>query len=1395
MKRIKNIISLLVLLVCSAACFAQTFPNNINQSNSATKTTFPGSVNTALQNRYFTDTTAANGVPYLKFTPHIQIKVGESIYVRNTAATAWLLQANLTNIDSIININNNNYFGNCVPKVLSGSVTIDSLFAGRTTDITFQMATCSTYNVSATTFNITGSGIADRYTIVIADTLGNIGTIDGGTNPADIPNIVDDESQILLAVYFIPAGSTTPQDVSSEWIYREGDNDWLNIRGTVTTGFDSAYTTNPFAGLLSLRIPSMVAGQYYEWHFGGLKTAADYEFFTAHLRKAGVIAKGTKWSITFYNGNSIATSNAAVITDGSYGYNNNVQNAYESIAVPFTAWNFINPLFDRVRVRFIGSTSVSTQWDNVKLQAGGGNTNGGNFVQTVNGVGGANVNIRVLDSTYLNADSSRQVFINTYTGDTISAQTFVNYIYFDTCFNKTTVGKNTYVTFNQNCGGSGGGITQGQLNDTAAAIRADFPVAGSGTVTDVAALTLGTTGTDLNSSVASGTTTPVITLNVPTASASNRGALAASDWTLFNAKQAAISVTSPITLTGVSVGMVNQGTATTVLHGNASGNPSFSSIVNADITNSTIDLTTKVTGILPVSNGGTGTATPSITAGTNITSVTGTWPNVTINAATQGGGGSYTTSGPITLSGTNIGWDSLNFHKARFTYGDSVIAGGDSYTVGDGASNVAHAWVNIFGNVSGLPILNKGFQTAGLVQLFYTSTVNTGKPWVVLAGFNEAIKGGARIRNLEKIKGGYQAFLANIFSSTSTAASAVTATGTWAATSGGTSFPLKATTIGGTGMTNKVIGDKLTYSFSGSSFFMIFEGVDSAAHGSRSADFKIVIDNTDTTYYTSNNLSYAYDDFYWHNTWAPNAIVRTDLSTGSHTAQVINTTNDSLFIDCFGTLKSPLDATSVMIGSVPKLGAVAYAGFTITAGVPVNDGTMDSCSSSIMEAIRQFPGYPITWVDVNSYFKNNVAVDLYHPNDTGHARIAQAYLYSLNTKDKGLIPADGIDGQLLVKSSTVPYDFGWSSSITSATNPTLTLNSTTSGVSPLLRYSYSGIPKWKLGVSHPTNLDFGLYDSINLKLVLRFAGPSGGIINLGGDATASTTSAMAINNASININQPVQAITPTTIPIIAKAAASQTASFQEWQNSSSTVLGKFYMPSANTTAMQLHGVSSGKEAAQAYYDGPDINNAAVGVTGISTSGGWYGLTGAMMILSSKTGSGTQQPMYFGGYNGSSLVEWMRLTTAGRLSLGFGATPTAWLHIKAGSAAASSAPLKFTSGTNLTTPEAGAVEFDGTNYFATSSTTRYTLAKTLTNTATLNFDLTAVNYEDLTITVTGAVDGDAVIVGAPNGAVVADVTYFGWVSGTNTVTIRCSRVGGGGAADPASGTFRASVTKY
>jgi hypothetical protein len=90
------------------------------------------------------------------------------------------------------------------------------------------------------------------------------------------------------------------------------------------------------------------------------------------------------------------------------------------------------------------------------------------------------------------------------------------------------------------------------INGTAFDLTADRSWS-VGTVTSVAELTLGTTGTDVTSSVATGTTTPVITLNIPTASAANRGALSSADWTTFNSKQAALNGTGFVKISGTTI--------------------------------------------------------------------------------------------------------------------------------------------------------------------------------------------------------------------------------------------------------------------------------------------------------------------------------------------------------------------------------------------------------------------------------------------------------------------------------------------------------------------------------------------------------------------------------------------------------------------------------------------------------------------------------------------------------------------------------------------------------------------------------------------------------------------------------------------------------------------------
>jgi hypothetical protein len=166
--------------------------------------------------------------------------------------------------------------------------------------------------------------------------------------------------------------------------------------------------------------------------------------------------------------------------------------------------------------------------------------------------------------------------------------------------------------------------------------------------------------------------------------------------------------------------------------------------------------------------------------------------------------------------------------------------------------------------------------------------------------------------------------------------------------------------------------------------------------------------------------------------------------------------------------------------------------------------------------------------------------------------------------------------------------------------------------------------------------------------------------------------------------------------------------------------------------------------------------------------------------------------------GTDLPDTTVMTLQGNGNVGIGTTaPTAKLNLAAGTATANTAPVKFTSGTNLTTPEAGALEWNGTNLFLTTSgSVRQTINQGLTATATLDFPSTNNNaFSNLTATVTGAVDGDVVTLGLPNASVpAANSNFTAWVSAANTVTIRFNN-NSGVAQDPASGSFKIFVTKF
>jgi hypothetical protein len=106
--------------------------------------------------------------------------------------------------------------------------------------------------------------------------------------------------------------------------------------------------------------------------------------------------------------------------------------------------------------------------------------------------------------------------------------------------------------------------------------------------------------------------------------------------------------------------------------------PSFLSISGSPIT-STGTLALSLSGTaLPVANGGTGTTTPGLVAGTNVT-ITGSWPNQTINSTASGGGVNSGTGGQLTWYASTGSTVSGN---ANATISTGVLSLGASGTLG-----------------------------------------------------------------------------------------------------------------------------------------------------------------------------------------------------------------------------------------------------------------------------------------------------------------------------------------------------------------------------------------------------------------------------------------------------------------------------------------------------------------------------------------------------------------------------------------------------------------------------------------------------------------------------------------------------------------------------------------
>ncbi|MBK8201384.1 MAG: hypothetical protein IPK68_03345 [Bdellovibrionales bacterium] len=163
---------------------------------------------------------------------------------------------------------------------------------------------------------------------------------------------------------------------------------------------------------------------------------------------------------------------------------------------------------------------------------------------------------------------------------------------------------------------------------------------------------------------------------------------------------------------------------------------------------------------------------------------------------------------------------------------------------------------------------------------------------------------------------------------------------------------------------------------------------------------------------------------------------------------------------------------------------------------------------------------------------------------------------------------------------------------------------------------------------------------------------------------------------------------------------------------------------------------------------------------------------------SVTGAGYGNLKFKIALNGS---DHFLIDTVGRTGIGT-ISPSAVLHLKAGTAAANTAPLKFTSGTLLTTPENGTLEYDGTSFYYTTGGSRSTFGSgggpTLSGITSISNASGDITLAPLISTGAVLVNSGTASVGVNSGALV--VTGGVGMSGSLNV--------GGSYAMSGSGTF-------
>jgi hypothetical protein len=513
---------------------------------------------------------------------------------------------------------------------------------------------------------------------------------------------------------------------------------------------------------------------------------------------------------------------------------------------------------------------------------------------------------------------------------------------------------------------AGANVTLTKNADSSITIAATPGAGGISTLNTLTASTqtfaTGTSGTDFN--IVSATSTH--TFNFPNSSASNRGLLTSTDWSTFNGKQGALTLTT----TGTSGASTLIGTTLNI--------PNYTS----------------------------GGGTPG-----------GSNTQVQFNNSGAFGG-----SAAMTFASGVFNTDTASIHK---TNADSVkfrlqtipkyrlsslIAICNSYGVGTGATIIDSGYLQLYRDTAKIQLYN--FSLGGTGAFFFAQVHdslvngpdNANMSWVGNMFNDLRVTSGTDQRTYNKGAAANSAIFVNhfaqnyTFASDATSGGSVTRSGTWTLAQNASQYGGKSKQ----GALTTTNGDFITKTFVGTNIAAVCIGGDSTNFGG--ALVTVQIDGSSVQLVSLNNVADGATVNGRVDQRIPIAIIVSGLTYGLHTLKLINSSSRTLFVDYFAQLTAA-GKPSLIIEHVPQ---PAIATLT-TATVIKANANIDSTAAS-------WPaGFPVIVMPFNDFFNfaTGGSGDNVHPNNTGYLQLFHSVQVALQTNGWGT------DGVIFRDSSSV----------------------------------------------------------------------------------------------------------------------------------------------------------------------------------------------------------------------------------------------------------------------------------------------------------------------------------------------------------------------------------------